>query len=215
MGVSLALFTGVLFFFAGLFWLQDKNAVKVSLSQEYFFLVQTCEENTSSVVAGQIYSSGGAGVVVEKNAVALACYFSRKDALSVQERMEEKGVFTQIFSRSTGEIRLKGKDRGQGKLVRANAQTAESCAKLLYQTANGLENLSLSQEQARVAVDGVFRSLKGLREGNGAYFSKWNERLKEVEEGAKTLSTQILFSKDLRRLQAKLCAMLGEMGAYF
>lgn len=215
----LAIFTAIVCAFVGFMWWSGRDHARVSLSQKYWFLVRDCEEATSAAVVANTYLSGGAGYLIEAGgaqSVVIACYYSEVSAQSVQRTMESKGVETRVVKFAPGDFDLSGDAALQRKRIVSNAETADSCAKILYDAANGLERTEISQEEARAAVRGVVSSLKGLREGNKAgCFSLWNTMLCGVERRGTETASGIIFAKDLRYLQIQLCHAVSNMEEYF
>lgn len=195
--------------FVSLFWWYGRESVRISPDREYYFLVKDCEETTVSAVAGQVYRAGGAGYPMEVNGrccVALACYFRLTDAERVLTSMEEKGAVARIVTLSSRDFTLRGADAALKERVEGNLQTAETCARILYDGANGLERTSLTQEEAKTAVRGATKALKGLCARNTeALFARWNALLLPAVRRGGELDGDILFSKDLRALQTQLC----------
>ena len=205
--------------FVGVFWWYGRDYAKVSLNKKYYFLVRDCEDTTASAVAGQVYLSGGAGYLLERageNAVVLSCYFKQTDGERIQGMMREKGVDTRLLVLSTEVFALNGSNALLLKRVEENVDTVETCARILYETANNLERTSISQAEARAAVKGVISSLKGLRQENGDdSFSLWNHCLLKAERRGIEITEGILFAKDLRYLQVELCLMILSAHQYF
>lgn len=204
--------------FVGIFHLNGLQSTEVEFPQKYYFLARECEETTSSAVAGQVYFSGGAGYLLEANgqsAVALACYFTQEEAESVQRTLSEKGTETLILEMAPKTVTLHGEKTEEKERILSNAKTLDTCAKILYDAANGLERTTLSQEEARAAVRGVVKVLSGLRTENGSEcYSRWNVCLKEAERRGIEIAEGILFAKDLRYLQVQLCYSAATIGGY-
>lgn len=204
----LAMFLFVVALFAGVFFWQSKKSVRVNAEREYYFLVRDCEDTTASAVAGQVYLSGGAGYLLEtggESCVVLAGYFRIEDAERVKSTMEENEISARVLTLRMEDFFLEGEAAEQKEQVEGNLETVETCARILYDTANGLERTSLSQEEARSAVRGVTKSLKGLRgQNSAALFSRWNAELSAAERRGAEICEGILFAKDLRYLQVQL-----------
>lgn len=211
------LFTVILF--VGVFWWYGEDYARVSLNRTYYFLVRDCEDATASAVAGQIYLSGGAGYLIEvdgASAVILSCYFKDTDCERVKNTLSEKGVETRLLALSTNDFSLQDSKAELRGRVEANAETVETCARMLYETANGLERTDISQEEARAAVRGVVTTLKGLRQGNkDESFELWNHELSDAERRGTEIAEGILFAKDLRYLQIELCMAILSIDVYF
>jgi len=197
---------------------RQKQAV-ITLPQSYYFLVRECEETTATAVAGDVYLSGGAGLLIEtesESSVVLACYFSQTDADAVSRSMQEKGVETKVLAMAPAQFKTSRGVAEQADRIVSNAKTVDSCARILYDTANGLERATLTQQEARAAVRGVSKALKGLSLDNGeGAFQKWNALLQEWEKRGREIAEGILFAKDLRYLQAKLCLSIVDIKNYF
>lgn len=215
----LAVFILCVSLFVGVFWWNGREYAGVSLSQTYYFLVRDCEDTTASAVAGEVYFSGGAGYLLEtggKNSVVLACYFSQVTAESVRRTVTEKGVEARVLALSPERFSLNGKSAAQARRIEMNAETADTCAHILYDTANALERTEYSQEEARAAVRGVVKALKGLRIGNGEKgYSEWNAALASAERKGTEIAEGIVFAKDLRYLQTQLCFSVVNIADYF
>ncbi len=190
---------------------------EVDFRAEYYFLVRSCESTTAAAVAGTVYGSGGAGVVLDGGeAVIVACYYSVQDAERVQSAMREKGVETRVWTRSSEKFMLKGDSAAFCARVEANAATAETCARLLYDAANGLERAQMSQAQAQAAARGAACSLAGLVQGNEeGFFGLWNAGLVAAERQCREVADGIVFAKDLRRIQAELLCAVVELDTFF
>lgn len=211
-----ALFAVSVCFLLAVFWWSGREYTEVSLEETYYLLVRDCETTTAGAVSGQVYLSGGAGYLIGEDTVVVACYFSMEDAEFVQETMRGKGVETHILEYAPNVLRLEGDRALEAERIAANANTADTCARILFDTANGLERSSLSQEEARSAVRGVVSSLKGLREGNGdGAYARWNAALKQTERRGTEVASGILFAKDLRYLQVELCIAVSQIAELF
>lgn len=215
----LAVFVAIVMAFVGFMWWNGRDYVRVSLSQKYWFLVRDCDESTSAAVIVNTYLSGGAGYLIEtdgKQTVAVACYYSELSAQSVQRTLESKGVETRVVKYAPDDFTLNGSSALHKNRIVSNAETADTCAKILYDTANGLERTEISQDEGRAALRGVVSSVKGLREENTAEcFTLWNTLLSGVERRGTETANGIIFAKDLRYLQILLCYAVSNMGEYF
>lgn len=191
----------------------------MTLKQKYWFLVRDCEDSTAAAIIGNTYLSGGAGFLIEtggRQSVVIACYYTEVSAKSVQRSMEEKGIETRILNYAPSDFTLKGNSSSCKDKIIANADTADTCAKILYDAANALERTQISQEEARAAVRGAISSLQGLRAGNSENcFSQWNTVLVNAERRGKEIASGIIFAKDLRYLQVQLCFFVSNMVDYF
>lgn len=204
----LGVFAFTVCLFVGLFYFYGRDTSTVSLQKEYYFLVRDCEDTTASAVAGQVYLAGGAGYLLEEagsSAVVLSCYFRETDAERVQNMMAEKGIETRLVALKTEDFSLGKEATKFRERIKGNAETVETCAKILYETANDLERAAMTQNEARAAVRGVVTSLKGLRQGNSdEVFALWNARLKEGERRGTEIAEGIIYCKDLRYLEVEL-----------
>lgn len=218
MAVLIAFLVTVGLFF-GVFWWYGRDYARISLDKKYYFLVQDCEDATASAVAGQVYLSGGAGFLLEsegKSAVVLSCYFKITDGERIQGMMSEKGVETRLLTLATQDFTLDGGSAQYKTRVEDNAETVETCARILFETANGLERTDLSQDEARAAVRGVVTTLKGLEKSNkGGFFDAWNRQLISSQRRGEEIASGILFAKDLRYLQVELCLGIVKMDELF
>lgn len=188
---------------------------EVDLGLEYYFLVRDCEESTSAAVVQEVYSYGGAGYLDGEN-VILACYYLKSDARRVCSLMEQRGESVYVQSRALKSITLRGESVKFRDEISANAQTAESVARLLYETANGLETGSLSQALAKNNLKGAADALNGLISLNvDPFFEKWNRELYSSASAIRTGAGTLLFSKDVRYLQVELCLSLLSMDSCF
>ncbi len=165
-----------------------------------------------SAFAGETYLAGGAGYLYqgeENPVIVLAAYPTEQEAQSVYTSLQD-GFDAEITFLQGDAFTLYGSASQDAQQILANYGTAESCIALFYDVANGLERGTLSQGEARAAIQGGVRALKGLREGNGGRFSAWNEQLAECERKGTEIVSGIIFAKDVRYLQVQLCvAMLG------
>ena len=202
--------------FLAVFWWNGRDYTELTLEEEYYLLVRDCKTTTASAVSGQVYLSGGAGYLIGEDTVVVACYFTKNDAEFVQETMRAKGGETHILEYKPEALYLYGDRAVEAAAIQSNAKTADTCARILFDTANGLERSTLTQDEARTAVRGVVSSLKGLREGNeGDIYARWNTALQRTERRGRELSSGILFAKDLRYLQVELCVAVSEISQMF
>lgn len=203
----------LLCFFVGIFAYVGTPEVDPHFS--YYFLVRDCEDTTAGAVSGESYASGGAGYYwAEENAVVLACYFREADATFVADTMSESGVSVRIVSAQTEPFSVGNaafSDR-----IAANAKTLDSIARILFDAANGLERLEISQEEAHVRIASAADALSGLAKDNrGAEFDLWNAELLHAAGRLKGLEGELLFPKDLRYVQVMLTFCTLRQGAYF
>lgn len=204
--------------FVGVFRWSGRARSTVKLDLEYYLLVREATASTAGSVAGDSYLAGGAGYLYDvggETVVVLSCYYTERDATVVQATMSERGVQTTVLKRTRGNFSVDG---GGGKSARiaANAKTLDSCARLLYDTANGLERTQLGQDDARAALGGVVQSLGGLAEGNGeSFYGLWNVELQRIQRRARETGEGIVFARDLRYLQVALCVLNLEIERYF
>lgn len=213
--VVLLVFLACLSLFVGVFWWSGQEHKTISLDEEYFLLVRDCEESTSAAIVGQVYASGGAGYLYG-NSVVLACYFTERDAERVQGNLMEKGDVVQILALKPEEFVLRGDEVAASARISAGANTVDTCARILFDTANGLERTAISQDEARTAVRGVVKSLNGLVGGNsGGIFERWNAELTKAVRKGTEVASGILFAKDLRYLQIELCLAVAQIEYYF
>lgn len=205
--------------FIGIFWWNGQSTETVSLPQSYYFVIRECESTTASAVAGEVYLSGGAGYLYEANGksnVVLACYFSETAAQSVCRTLEEKGTEASVMALKPQEFVLRGGRADYAAQIAANASTLDSCVRLLYDTANGLERAECSQDEARAAVRGVTEVLSGLRGQNAdGMFERWNAALRAAEKKGIEIAEGILFAKDIRYLQVQVCFSVVQAKEYF
>ncbi len=197
----------------GVFAWRDR-APWVRMELTYYLLVRDCDSATVGAVAGESYLAGGAGFYWEKeDAVVLACYYAESDATQIAHTMSATGVSVRVIEAEFPAFRLA--EEGEVSLAESNIKTADSCARLLYETANGLERGDLTQAEARAAVEGAFSALSGLAAENGARFSVWNSAVKQAARRLGELQYSLLFPKDLRYLQVFIVAMILDAKSYF
>ena len=201
--------------FIGIVILAGSPVGRIEVDDEFYFLVRECRASTSAAVVGEVYAAGGAGYP-DGDTVVLACYYSKADARRICSLMEDRGENVSVLDRAVPDITLRGDMAEAADRVLANYKTVDSCARLLFDAANGLERGSLTQKEAKAALGGVADSLKGLRTGNaGDGFSAWNRELYRLEREGRDRLDGILFAKDLRYLQVSLCYALLGMGSCF
>lgn len=213
----LCLFLTLVAILIGMFAAVRWSRAEVCFQAKYYFLVEDCSDSTAAAVAGKVYSSGGAGYLLHGgDGVVLACYYTVREAERVQSVMREKGVETRIAELSAEKFYLNGGNAAFALRVEANAATAETCARLLYDAANGLERAERSQAEARSAVRGVRDAFAGLRKENAeGFFGRWNAELAEIGRECGEIAEEIVFAKDLRRIQAEILTALVGLDAYF
>ena len=215
--VAFLLFIGMTAGLVLFMMLGGQGYARISFERDYYFLVKDCEQTSVAAVAGDIYSSGGAGYYLEKdNAVAIACYFKETSAQSVKKNLEEKGTETRLVVHSPSNLVLRGRKSGYKEQIQSNLETVDALAHILYDTANGLERSEISQREAKAALSGVVSSLKGLIAGNdGDVFALWNIELKAAQRRGAEIAEGLLFAKDLRYLQTMLCDKTVQLTNYF
>lgn len=187
----------------------------VSLDLTYYFLVRDCEDSTSAAVVGEVYSAGGAGYL-EGESVILACYYTKADARRVCSLMERRGEEVRVSSRSFDGLTLRGGDAAYRDKICENAETADSIARLLYDTANGLETGNISQSSAKTNFKGAEDALNGLISLNSEpIFQAWNRELYAAAAAIRERTGGILFAKDVRYVQISLCLSLLDLASCF
>lgn len=189
----------------------------VSLPAGYFALVRDCESATAVAVAGESYLSGGAGYLLEEeNAVVLAAYSEKEDAEFVQTSLRARGVETRILFLEPERFFLRGGMVSEKRRVEGNAEVVDTCARILFDAANGLERTEMGQEEAKTALRGVAASLRGLTEENGGEgYLLWNTALLTAARRGAELAEGIVLAKDLRYLQVALCLLIVDCADYF
>lgn len=215
--VTCAVFAVTVCLFLLTFWVSSLEFGKILYEKTYYFLARECTEASASSVAGQVYSSGGAGYYMQegsKGYVVLACYGEKTDAEKVLRTLTEKGEEVCVLERAFSQTYLYADGLFRAK-VASNLKTVESCAQLLYDTANGLERFALSQEQARLAVGGVAKALNGLMAEEDVRFFAWQQSLHLALKRANEIREGILFAKDVRYLQVMLCEQIVNGETFF
>ena len=130
--------------------------------------------------------------------------------------MSAKGVEVRVLEREAKPFSVSGKCAENAARIRDNAATVDSLARLLFDTANNLERVAVTQEEARAALTGVVQGLSGLASDNGeGVFSLWNLELRRAARKGKELREGILFAKDLRYLQIQLLLSVLSFPEYF
>lgn len=202
--VSVAAFACCVAVFLVLVVYAGRARAEIDVDLDCYFLVKNCEENTSAAVVGEVYSAGGAGYLYG-DAVVIACYYTKADARRVCSLMEQRGEEVGILSRSFQSFTLRGERARLKDELLGGINTAVSVARLLYDTANGLEVGTLPQTAAKANLRGAADALDGLIAANSdPVFREWNRILYPVSRGAREKSRDILFSKDVRYLQVAL-----------
>lgn len=210
-----SLFLGTVCLFVGIFCWYGTGCVRIEFSETYYLLVRTCEKTTSAAVVGDVSSSGGAGILYNDHSVVIACYFEEADALVVCATLTDRFEASVMTARSKP-LYLFGKDRKCAERIRSNIRTADACARLLFDTANGLSNTEYSQEEATARVEGVAKAIAGLCIENSAdLFGEWNVCLRAIGDEAHSVADGIVFAKNVRTLQTKLCIAVSRASELF
>ena len=213
--ISVLAFIACLAIFLVLVFYTGRARADVTLDLKYYFLVRDCDDSTSAAVVGEVYSAGGAGYL-DGESVILACYDAKADARRVCSLMEQKGETVHVTERELKSLTLRGDRARYGEKVKENAETAKSVARLLYDTANGLETGTLSQSLAKANVKGAADALNGLIARNGdKIFEAWNRTLYAVAADLRDVTGGLLFAKDVRYVQISLCCGLLAMDRCF
>ena len=208
---AIGLAAAMLFALGIFLWWRARDCVRVSLGYEYFLLVRPCEESTAAAVIGESYSAGGAALAYGDDQIVLACYDTRSAAERICENMASDGTQSEVVRIASSEFFMYGSAAAYAPLAKANAATADSVARLLYDTANSLERSEIGQTEAVSALKGAAASLKGLREGNGGVFEAWDRFLYRTESEARAAAGGIVFAKDIRRIQISLCIAVASI----
>ena len=215
----IAIFTALVCLFVGVVYWGGRELVKVNVDFTYYFLIRDCEDSTAAAIVGQVYGSGGAGYLLREpsgDCVVIACYYTQGDAERVQTILQGKNVDAHVRKRSIGDFVLGRGSKEEAERIASGAQAADTCARLLYDTANGLERVETSQDEARAAVRGVAQSLRGLSSANGGkLYAQWNADMYSLAREAEEIANGILFAKDLRRIQVGICLAVLSLKDYF
>lgn len=181
-----------------------EGTARVEFSRTYQFLVRDCDAEAAAAVSGEVSSLGGAGYYLQaegESAVVLAVYPDEASAHSVLDGMKDEGEGVRLLALAAQPFSVRG-GAEQAARVLAQLRTLDTCASLLYRAANGLATGEFSQAEARAAADGVRRVLEGLAASSG------EGEIGDLAEACRSLASGILFSRDVRRVQAEICAKI-------
>ncbi len=211
--VSIAAFLLCIAVFVVLVIFTGRARADVDTELDCYFLVRNCDDSTSAAVVGEVYSAGGAGYLYG-DSVIIACYYTKADARRVCSLLEGRGESVGILARSFEKLTLRGGDTEHKEEILGSIETAKSAARLLYDTANGLETGSLSQVSAKANVEGAADALEGVAASDPSLLDRWDCVLYDVIRNAREKSRGILFSKDVRFLQVSLCCAVLNIGQW-
>lgn len=195
--------------FGGVVFLEGRNFCTVDPGLEYSFVVRICAQEASAAVVQEVYTSGGAGYPLSEG-VIVACYFEKTDAERTAAMLGERGEEAFVQTCTARPFTLEGKKASSHERVLSLLLCADSCARLLFDTANGLERGETGQEEARAAVRGAAAALRAPTE-----FSLWSGEMNAIAREAESAASGILFARDLRLLQTRLCLATLRAGKMF
>lgn len=197
--------------FAGVVISEGRAFCTVEPDLSYSFVLRSCSKEVSAAVVKEVYRAGGAGYATE-DGVIVACYFETSEAERAASMLRERGTEAEVKTRSVPAFVLEGRNREEGEAVLSTLSAADSCARVLFDVANGLERMTVGQEEARAAVRGVGMSLRALsKEGP----SLWGGEMTSVARDTDDVAAGILFAKDVRLLQVRLCLAVLSAKRFF
>lgn len=160
---------------------------------------------------GEIETSGGAGYPMGES-VVVACYYGEEEAERVRFSLASRGESMEISKREVPAFFLDGKDEEEAEKILELFSAADSCARVLYYTANRLERGEIGQDEARAAVKNATECLFTIASSG---YSRWDGAFLATGLEGKAMAKELLFSKDLRRMQARICMDLLSAPEFF
>lgn len=197
--------------FGGILCRAGHTSIRVQPKFTYYFLVQECAETTAAAVMGEVETSGGAGYPMGES-VVVACYYGEEEAERVRFSLASRGESMEISERTVPAFFLDGKNEEEAKKILGLFSAADSCARVLFCIANRLERGEIGQEEARAAVKNATECLFTIASSG---YSRWDRAFLATGLEGKAMEKELLFSKDLRRMQARICMDLLSAPEFF
>lgn len=155
------------------FLILSVSYTSLSFSASFYYVCYLSPTDSTSVssVSGLVQSYGAAGYIVnasDEYFVALACYYTERDAISVSDKLTKRGVNCSVKEVTAENFKLKGGAKKYEKKYESNLTSLLSVSKLLYSLSNSLDNFSSTQSEAKSVLSDIITSLNGLLAANSA-----------------------------------------------
>lgn len=206
--VAFVFFT-VLTLLGTFFYLFGESAF-LFVDYSYYLLLSDGEE-TVEVVSVIDYDRGGAGLVYEGKSV-LHYYPSFALAKGMAEKNASDDRSLSVKEICLKKLSLYGRDRGKKEEIRKRLSVLDSAALLLYKTANGLEDYSMGQENARLALSDCVALLDCTNETwEGTLGKKLFSMAEECRKSLFALEGRAIRANEVRKIGATLCLSLTSL----
>lgn len=206
--VAFVFFT-VLTLLGTFFYLFGESAF-LFVDYSYYLLLSDGEE-TVEVVSVIDYDRGGAGLVYDGKSV-LHYYPSFALAKGMEEKNSATDRNLSVKAVCLRKLSLYGKDRGKKEEIRKRLSVLDSATLLLYKIANGLENYSMGQENARLALSDCVTLLDCFNEEwEGRIGKKLFAMAEECRQSLLSLEGKAVRANEVRKIGATLCLSLTSL----
>lgn len=192
-------------------------AKKLDFSATFYYVCydSPSDSYSASSVSSVVHSYGGAGYVIEDGGgyfVTVSCYFDEKDALSVCETLNRKGLKCTVRKVEAGNYELNGSAEKNGEKYLGNLNTLLSLSRLCYDLANSIDGYTCDQSAAKSVLSDVKTGLQSLYRQNAT--NCFAGELKYLITECDDVSHGYVLSADVRRLQIAITDSLVNIKLY-
>lgn len=191
---------------------------KIDFKTVFYFVCYKAEDNAVSAdaVSGAVSNYGGAGYILEYGNtfyVTVACYYDEHDAGNVVSSLARRGLNCSVLEIRTDEYVIQSFGAGNRKqLYIDNLKTLYSLSELCYDCANSVDIGELDQTAAKNIISDVKSALNGLKYKNGE--NCFTEELDRLIAVCDSVSSDYIFSRDIRKLQIAICDTIINIRIY-
>ena len=186
--------------------------VSAFLSVDYsYYLLLSDGEGAVEVFSAIDYDRGGAGLVYGEKSV-LHYYPSFALAKGVEQKNNATDRTLSVEEVAVKRLALYGRDRTMREEIMRRISVLDGVLLLLYQTANGLENYSMGQENARLALSDCIALLSFSEEPQkGRIGTALCAMAAECRQRLSVLEGKAILANEVRKIGAALCLSLTSL----
>lgn len=185
--------------------------VKLNFSATFYYVCydSPSDAHSASSMSSVVHSYGGAGYLIEdggKYYVTVSCYYDGRDAQTVCQTLNKKGLSCSVLKVSADSFKLSSASKKYKEKYTANLNTLLTLSKMSYGLANSLDSGSYNQEGAKAVLSDVKTSLGGLLSNNAG--NCFEEEIAALIAECDDVSHGYILAYDVRRLQIAICDCL-------
>ncbi len=193
-------------------------ATIISLAQvvdkEKTFYFLTSEDTNVEAATYDVLLQGGAGYLLtidKRERVVLSAYLSNEQGRAVAEEIEG----TKLLSLSTGKLYFKTlKQKRFAKTAVSALERLYSCLNVLTWEITRLDK-GATQESSKRVLNGLAKQFAYMKKEHQSSYKGFAAVCKNAEESLRKMTSDIVFTRDLRFLQCELCIAYYQLSKEF